>query len=86
VPHIEQLQRDHFGLHRFDWPDADGAVEFGLAHGDMIRLLRDSGFEVEDLVEVQAPEGAETPSDPLATAERGRRWPIEEAWKVRETG
>ena len=48
-------------MHRFDWPDADGAVEFALTHGDMIRLLRDSGFEVEDLVEVRAPEGAETP-------------------------
>jgi len=86
LPASEQLQRDHFGLHRFDWFDADGAVEFGLTHGDMIRLLRDSGFEVEDLVEVQAPEGAETPSDPLATAEWARRWPIEEAWKARKTG
>ena len=85
LPATEQLQRDHFGMHRFDWPDADGAVEFALTHGDMIRLLRDSGFEVEDLVEVRAPEGAETPADPLATAEWARRWPIEEAWKARKT-
>jgi SAM-dependent methyltransferase len=84
LPASERLQRDHFGMHRFDWPDADGAVEFGLTHGDMIRLLRDSGFEVEELVEVQAPEGAETPSDPLATAEWSRRWPVEEAWKARK--
>jgi hypothetical protein len=39
----EQLQRDHFGMHRFDWPDAEGAVEFGITHGDMISLLRRSG-------------------------------------------
>jgi SAM-dependent methyltransferase len=84
LPASEQLQRDHFGMHRFDWPDADGAVEFGLTHGEMIRLLRDSGFEVDDLVEVQAPDGAETPSDPLATAAWSRRWPIEEAWKARK--
>jgi SAM-dependent methyltransferase len=86
LPATEQLQRDHFGMHRFIWPDAEGAVEFALTHGDMIRLLRDSGFEVKDLVEVQAPEGAETPADPLATAEWSRRWPIEEAWKARKTG
>jgi SAM-dependent methyltransferase len=85
-PATEQLQRDHFGMHRFDWSDADGAVEFALTHGDMIRLLRDSGLEVEDLVEVRAPEDAETPTDPLATAEWSRRWPAEEAWKVRKTG
>jgi SAM-dependent methyltransferase len=81
----ERLQRDHFGMHRFDWPEAGGAVEFALTHGDMIRLLRDAGFEVEDLLEMRAPEDAETPTDPLATADWARRWPIEEAWKARKT-
>jgi SAM-dependent methyltransferase len=84
LPASEQLQRDHFGMHRFDWPDADGAVEFAISHGDMIRLLRDTGFEVEDLVEVRVPEDAQTPTDPLATAEWSRRWPVEEAWKARK--
>jgi len=84
-PASEQLQRDHFGMHRFDWPDAEGAVEFALTHGDMIRLLRTAGFELEDLVEVRAPEGAETPTDPLATAVWSRRWPIGEVWKARKT-
>ena len=86
LPASEHLQRDHFGMHRFDWPDAEGAVEFGLTHGDMIRLLLRSGFAVEDLVEVRAPEGAETPADPLATAAWSRRWPVEEVWKARKTG
>ena len=85
LPASEQLQRDHFGMHRFEWPDAGGAVEFALTHGDMIRLLRDSGFDVEDLVEVRAPKNAEMPTDPLATPEWARRWPIEEAWKARKT-
>jgi SAM-dependent methyltransferase len=84
LPASERLQRDHFGMHRFAWPDAEGAIEFALTHGEMIRLLRDSGLEVEDLVEVRAPEDAETPTDPLATAEWARRWPIEEAWKARK--
>jgi SAM-dependent methyltransferase len=85
LPASEHLQRDHFGMHRFEWPDDDGGgVEFAISHGDMIRLLRESGFEVEDLVEVRAPENAETPTDPLATAEWARRWPIEEAWRARK--
>jgi hypothetical protein len=50
----------------------------------MIRLLRVSGFEVEDLVEFPAPEDAGAPSDALATAEWARRWPIEEVWKARK--
>ena len=58
APASEQLERPLFGMHRFAW--ADGSVEFHLPHGEMIRLLRDSGFEVEDLVEVQIPEGATT--------------------------
>jgi SAM-dependent methyltransferase len=45
LPASEQLQRDHFGMHRFDWPEAtDGAIEFALTHGDMIKLLRESGL------------------------------------------
>jgi SAM-dependent methyltransferase len=86
LPASEHLQRGHFGMHRFEWADENDSVEFFIPHGEMIRLLRASGFEVEDLVEIQAPDGATTPSDPLATAEWGRRWPVEEAWKARKLG
>ena len=58
APVSEQLQRPLFGMHRFAWED--GSVEFHLPHGEMIRLLRDSGFEIEDLVEVEIAEGATT--------------------------
>jgi hypothetical protein len=68
-------------MHR-PWPDSGGAVEFAIPHGEMIRLLR-SRVEVEDLVEIQAPDDARTPTDPLATAEWSRRWPIEEVWRAR---
>jgi SAM-dependent methyltransferase len=86
LPATEQLQRDHFGMHRFVWPDEPDSVEFAIPHGPMIRLLRSSGFEVEDLVEIQAPEDAVLPSDPLATVEWSRRWPVEEVWKAHKTG
>jgi SAM-dependent methyltransferase len=79
-----RLLRPQFGMHRFEWPD-DHSVEFHLGHGEMIRLLRDSGFEVDDLIEVQAPEGSTT-RWPLATVEWASQWPSEEVWKARKVG
>jgi hypothetical protein len=55
-PATDRLLRDFFGMHRFEWPD-DQSVEFHLGYGDMIRLLRRCGFEVEDLIEVRPREG-----------------------------
>ena len=82
-PAVEQLVRPQFGMYRFEWPD--GGVEFHLAHGDWIRLLRVNGFEVEDLIEIQAPADAETHAHyDYVTAEWGRRWPAEEIWKARK--
>jgi SAM-dependent methyltransferase len=81
APVSERLERPLFGMHRFAW--GDGSVEFHLPHGEMFRLLRDSGFEVEDLVEVQIPEGATT-SYPYVSPEWARRWPAEEVWKARK--
>jgi len=77
----ERLKRDYFGMHRFEWPDSDG-VEFHLGYGDWIRLLRDSGFEVEDLVELRPPADATT-SYGFVDAAWARRWPSEQAWKAR---
>lgn len=80
-PATDRLLRPQFGMHRFEWPD-DDSVEFHLSHGDRIRLLRDSGFEVVDLIEVQAPAGATTGYE-YVTGEWARRWPSEEVWKAR---
>ena len=61
APADEHLERPTFGhAPGSSWPDERGSVEFHLAHGDWIRLLRANGFEVDDLVEIQAPEGATT--------------------------
>jgi hypothetical protein len=81
VPATERLLRPQFGLHRMEWP-SDESVEFHLPHGEMIRLLRSSGFEVEDLIEVQPPAGATT-RYPYVTYEWATRWPSEEVWKAR---
>jgi hypothetical protein len=49
----------------------------------MIRLLRNCGLEVEDLLELRPGPGA-VPSHPLATIEWARQWPSEEVWKARK--
>jgi len=76
------LIRDQFGMHRFDWSDYPG-TEFHLGHGDLYRLLRKSGFDVEDLIEVRPPEGSTT-RHPFVTLDWARRWPCEEIWKARK--
>jgi SAM-dependent methyltransferase len=84
-PAGDRLLRPHFGgLGRFEWPDGS-SVEFCLGHGDMIRLLRASGFEVENLVELRAPEGATT-RYPFVTLDWARQWPCEEVWIARKRG
>ena len=81
-PATERLLRGQFGMHRFEWPDEDG-VEFHISHGDRIRLLRASGFEITDLVEIQAPPAVST-CDEYTSGERARRWPAEEVWRARK--
>lgn len=79
------LLRPYFGMHRMVWPD-DTSVEFHLPHGELIRLLRETGFEIERLVELQPAPDATTRYDSIATIEWARQWPTEEAWVVRKRG
>lgn len=82
-PAAERLLRPYFGMHRFEWPDEPG-VEFHLGYGDWIRLLRANGFEVLDLVEVQAPVGASSGRYELVDPEWARKWPAEQIWRARK--
>jgi SAM-dependent methyltransferase len=87
APPTNELRRPYFGLHRLEWPDdpEDDSVNFALGYGDWIRLLRANGFEVVDLVEVQAPaDAAEHRYDALPDREWSRRWPAEEIWRARK--
>ena len=84
-PTTDRLLRPYFDMHRFEWPDDDG-VEFHLGYGDWIRLLRSSGFEVLDLIEVRPPEGATTNQGELWDLDWSRRWPSEEIWRARRIG
>jgi len=82
-PASEILQRRQFGMRRFEWPD--GGVEFHMAHGEWIDVLRANGFEIEKLVELQAPADAQTHEYyAYVTAEWARKWPAEEIWVARK--
>ena len=78
----DRLLRPAFGMYRIEWP-GDPGVEFHLSHGDWIRLLRSSGFEIEELMEVRPQAGATT-QYPFVTLEWARQWPCEDVWKVRK--
>jgi SAM-dependent methyltransferase/GNAT superfamily N-acetyltransferase len=82
VAATDRMLRPAFGLRRLEWPGDDG-VEFHLMHGDWIRLLRRSGFEVEDLIELR-PGADATTRFPFVTLEWARQWPSEEVWKARK--
>ena len=84
IPAEDRMVRDHFGMHRFEWPD-DPTVEFHLGHGDWIRLFRSNGLAVEDLIELRPPDAGEAtyPSCTFITPQWARRWPCEEAWVLR---
>ena len=84
VAATNRLLRPAFGMYRIEWPNELG-VEFHLSHGDWIRLLKRSGFEIEDLIEVRPSAGATT-EYPFVTIEWARQWPSEEVWKVRKRG
>jgi SAM-dependent methyltransferase len=80
----EQLQRPYFELDAVVWPGDDG-VEYQLTHADWIALLRDTGFVVERLIELQATDSAVTHeyyND--VPVEWARRWPEEEIWVARK--
>jgi len=82
-PAKDRLRRPLFGMHRTVWPD-DPSVEFHLPHGEWIRLLREHGFEIERLVEIQAPADAvDSAKYTHVSADWARKWPSEEAWIAR---
>ncbi len=71
------------GMNRFEKPG--NSDEFVLSDGDLFGLLRGTGFEVENLVEVYAPEGARRHEHYSYTSpEWARKWPAEEIWAARK--
>lgn len=78
------LHRSYFDLQRLDWRGVEvdpGGISFHLTISQWLRLFRDTGFEVLDYHELQAPEGA---ADRYGVpGSWAQRWPAEHAWKLR---
>jgi SAM-dependent methyltransferase len=84
-PAEERLVRDYFSssrVGRVEFGD-DGPVEFHLTHGEWVRVLRSSGFVLEDLIEVRPPPGRRPIFD-FVTWDWAQRWPSEEIWVARK--
>lgn len=84
----DRLHRSQRDLYRIDWPpegDDPGAAEFHAPPGTLLRILRDAGFELLDLIEVLAPADAtDHPYYSYVSADWARRWPTEEIWRARK--
>lgn len=76
-----ELRRDYFGLTRLEWEDE---VDFQLPYGEWIRLFRQHGLMVEDLVETRPPVGATSTYRDERENEWARHWPMENIWRVRK--
>jgi SAM-dependent methyltransferase len=85
-PATVRLERPYFGLHRLDWRDLTddpGGIEFNLPISAWVALFRQTGFDVVDYRELQAPD----PSAEVryfASADWSHRYPSEQIWKLRK--
>ena len=78
----ERLVNDYFGMHRID--DGDD-VFFQLPYGEWIRLFRETGFVVEDLIEPRPAPGATSSYRKPEELEWARHWPAECIWRLRRS-
>jgi ubiquinone/menaquinone biosynthesis C-methylase UbiE len=65
--------------------DADGSVSFSLSYGEWIRLFKNSGFEIDDLIEIRAPAQATSTYRDWVSHEWARKWPAEQIWRLRRS-
>ena len=75
----DRLLRGQREVHRVQWPG--GGFEFHPSHGEWIRQLRRSGFDVEAMHELYAPaDGLDHPFYEIVSPEWAAAWPAEELW------
>jgi SAM-dependent methyltransferase len=88
APAGTELKRSYFGPRRWDHEeDGERWSDFQLTYGGWIRLFREHGFSVEDLIELRpSEETASTTFEGYAPIEWARRFPAENIWKVRKRG
>jgi ubiquinone/menaquinone biosynthesis C-methylase UbiE len=86
IPITKQLEQPYFGQYRQDWQEAEddpGGIEFNLTTSAWIRLFKDTGFEIVDYIEIQAPDGAKGVPYSIS-AEWAKAFPSEQIWWLRK--
>lgn len=78
-PAGQQLRRPQSTLHRLD--DPSGGVNFHLPTSPMIRLLRQSGFIIDDIAELYVSPDAVSQWD-YVDAQWASQWPSAEVWRA----
>lgn len=79
-----EMIRPYFGQYRVDWSEVEvepGGVEFVPTISEWFRIFRETGFTIDDYVEVQVPVEA-TGTEGVVDADWARRWPAEHVWKL----
>ena len=81
----QEAVRPYFGLHRVEWLDLDDdpGIEFNLPISGWFRLFSETGFDVVDFLEIQAPESADGTRFSIP-AEWAKKYPSDQAWIVRK--
>jgi hypothetical protein len=77
-----RLERDYWDLHALEWPDEP--TGFQLPYGTWIRLFRESGLVIEDLLELRPAADATSTYRDAVDRDWARRWPMEHIWRVRK--
>jgi len=75
----DRLSRPYADAARIDRPD--GGTHFQLPTGPMIKLLRESGFLIEELTEFVVPADAHSDYE-YVSSEWASTWPSVEVWKA----
>lgn len=84
-PPDRELHRPYFDLGRSEFLDEGMAsVEWHLGYGDWIRVFRDAGLIVEDLIELHPGPDATTTYTTYTTLDWARDFPGDHIWKLRK--
>lgn len=78
-----QLHLNYFEMEKYQDPKS-GMLSFQQSFSKWIRCFLSTGFEIVDLIELQAPKDGRSTYD-FAELDWAEKWPAENIWKLRKT-
>jgi SAM-dependent methyltransferase len=69
---------------RWVFDSGEGTIDFVWSYGAWIRVLREHGLVVDDLIELRPPKGATSTYTEFVPYDWARRWPAEQIWCARK--